>query len=443
MLQNISIHTNLIQSIPIEIILPIAQSKGFYIYDISDSYLLKVFKLNYKNYNLCIFENFKNYFDNDSKLNSIKNMLEDLFIKNLSLDKTSYSSQKNSFFNSIFLQDYFSINDDFKFNQSLKMFWKNILELIFKFEFKYIVSNIPAVLIPTQYIESDLNYYHKFLKKFQNRISSIAKLCEDFEIQFLLNLNPLEFIKNNIIYSPFNSFSEFIKYYNKLILEIDNLGLFLDISSFFITEFKKIVFKLIAAQDPNLDLEILGNLNSFEKYLLSNSDISQSIFEPIKNIENLKFIGFNDLKYLFKLQFGFSNAFNDLQIQELLSKLYINANDILLPSFGDLPLKTFFIYLRKLNNQQKLPKLYSLNAVFKPNGFSYDNIDWRNIDLKNLKINPILKESIEGYIKLKIDNLEFLPEDLFEPNLEDIRKLKVISFHEILKILKNYNSILI
>ncbi|MHA1338582.1 MAG: hypothetical protein ACTSO2_01200 [Promethearchaeota archaeon] len=461
--KNISIHSNLFHSIPAEIIFPIAQLKNFTRFDFNEDYILKLIHKFRKKYDLPLIDKFQPYFEKSNLFDSIKQLLKNFFIENFHNQEQLQQIYIYEIFNSFFLNNHFEINDEYQFEKMIdnNNFWNNIFEFLFTFEAPYLVLEIPPLDVPTELIPAELTYFHKFIDKLEYRLKEISKIGEDYGIYSLLYYNPSSLIENNVIYSPFDSFSDFKNFYNPLASQFEYFGLFLDISSFFIAEFEKIAFKLIAFQDPDLSNDTFDNLILFEKYLKDHLEIlcknSNSLLFPLKKLQNIKLIAFNDFDFLNKLKYAYlklkspknsnltANGTNSVidELKTTTLSLFKNSNNKLLPGFGSIPINSFFDCLKRLNIPSNIPNKFSLNPKLQIEGFSLENIDWRTIDLKKLNINSFLRQSIEYFIKEKMkQNKENEEQDPLTPNSYDLKNMRVLSFYEIFKILRKYRNIL-
>lgn len=479
------LHSDLFSQIPPNIFYPLIRYSNFSKFDLKEEYLLNLIKQHRKSFDLKNFSGFSDKNTTKNDLIRIVHLFNDILCLGLSEEERGSSSESNV--NSIFCNPHYYLDNDKNFEKELKIRWKNITELIYKLEGDYLVISIPSMEIPSKTIEQEPIYYKKFINKLINRILSISKVAERQDVLLLLNYNPLDSIKtfqSNFktyknkphfidemlsLNSPFNSFFDYRKFYDSIFQKTENIGMFLDISSYFILDYAKI---LEFIKDTPQLLEKQSSFESFDRLLLKNPKLGEKLFTNLKKIENLRGLGLNDIK-LIKLLIQ-SNIEN-LNFQDISKNKQKNDYNNAILSLrekkiigeGDLPIRSFLYYLKSINPSSRIPDFYSINPQLICNGFNFDVIDWRGIDIDKLKIPNFMNTAIKLFIhdkllvhqskfekkgiprwkktefvlesKAKEENFDTNP---LEPPKENISRMQVFSLKKINDSLKEFYNFL-
>lgn len=422
-------HSDLFKALPEQLIVPILRHTGFNIYDITEEYLNNIIIHRGKPYGIVNFTDISSFHNEEYDLSQIIKLIDDLFILRNGKDD---ERQLEPRFDSLFCSPKYFMTNEFGFEKYLDHHWSVLHYLLFKLECPYIIVDLPSLEIPTDLIESNLNYYHKFLSKLKSRIINLSKESRRNEVKLLLNMSINHFFSNdNVNHSIFRDFTEFRAFYDDIITEEDNLGLYIDVSSFFLFESNKICAKLIASQEPNIPLD---DIKKFDNYLFRNPKLSENIFESIGKIEGLNKIGLNDVQWLENFKLFYQSKLNLLKVKESgLQKSYqslVNTfNTKTLPGYGTLPIKSFLLFGRELNGSGNFPHNYSYHVPLNVENPDLNAIDWRNLDISKIDFDTQTKESVLTYIK---QNKTIEP-----PDINLIRNMKMFSPVEIFKSIKD------
>ncbi len=411
--RKICVHSDFFNKIPGNIIFPISLYSGFNVFDITEDFLVDIVKSHRKEYDLPLFESVSDISLINSDLSKIKSIFKDK-LNNYDTKNVPNKSEE-IIFNSLFIKPKYFLDDDFKFKKQLNQRWSKLFVLMYKMEFNNLVINIPSMDIPTEKIENQQKKYHqKFLKKLSDRISSLNYLLSKEEISLSINYDLFDTYKilrkrkNNEntpiidIYSPFQSYSYFRDYYDNIIETEENIGLFIDISSYITSnynEIKKSISHLIYEGFP------IEEIKFEDEFLLRNPKIALKFFNNLKKIEFLKGVGINDISFKPDLF-----IYNDSKVKDEKKLLFEQKNSLFIAlkqkkmmGFGNLPLKSILSSLKSLNFKTGLTDFYSLNIKNSINEFDFDCIDWRYIDIEKIGIPKIIKSDILRYLKERND----------------------------------------
>ncbi|MBD3351985.1 MAG: hypothetical protein GF364_10915, partial [Candidatus Lokiarchaeota archaeon] len=376
----INLHSNLFGKIPPEFFFPIAQYFSFSNYDLSTKYLKKIVYRNRKKYDLHHFTDFSSLRNQSDDYYNVINLIRELII---SEGETEQNPSHKGIFHNFFTQASYHLKEDSKFTSYREKHWKNICELLYQLEGSYVTINIPPIDVSIENLSKQDLYYQKFISKMANRIKNLANMAHDHSLRLLIDINPRFFFRtkekalikknadnnekntenhsNDVIkdrlvefYSPFFGFGDFRKFYDDIIEDSEVIGLFLDISNFFIIESPIMLKKLI---EMEVDTKYLDSGQDFTRFLYKNIDLSKELFKNLKKLEFVKGIGLNDIDWLSsitqvmniynRIKYKTTTNFATLKERHPFHTLYYNQvfkSNIYkkLPNYGNLPLKSFF-----------------------------------------------------------------------------------------------------
>ena len=227
----LNLHSNMFSQIPNDIALPIIQQIGFQNLDFREDHLVQIINKNHKEYDLNRIGNLSDLEHHNDDIGIAARILRDQVGQYFTGDDSEHRSR---FLYTLFVRPEYNMHDKTAFDSSLGEYWKSVGSLAYKLETEYFVIPIPKMKLPTKLIESDLNYYQKFLEKLKNRIIKIGEICANNCVTLLINFDPRylfdhdvgrDIIKNNEINapehaldycSPFRNFSDFRKFYDSL-----------------------------------------------------------------------------------------------------------------------------------------------------------------------------------------------------------------------------------
>lgn len=425
---NLSIHSNLFKPLPEQLIFPILRHCGFNQFDITEDYLNNLINYRGKRFGIVNFTDLSSYHTEPFNLSLITKLIDDLFILNKYVDNIlTYEANINS----LFCSPHYFMTNEFSFEKYLNNHWSTLQNLLFTINCPLCIIDLPFLEIPTDQIESNLTYYHKFLSKLKSKIIKLSKEARRNEVNLFLNMNISHYFHNDCQnHSIFRDFKEFRTFFEKIIEEHDNIGLYIDISSYFLFESNKISAKLIANQEIDLPLE---DIKTFDNFLVRNPKLAENIFEPLCKIEGLNKIGVSDVQWLDAFKLFYQSKVNILKEGEIgLQKAYQNLINRFrfktLPGYGTLPIKSFLLYIRQLNGSGKIPHDYSYDIPLNVEKADLNNIDWRNLDINKIEFDNQIKESIITYIR-QLKSID-------QPDLNLIKNMKIFSPIEIFKSIK-------
>ncbi|MHA1729086.1 MAG: hypothetical protein ACTSWY_10180 [Promethearchaeota archaeon] len=450
----LGLHSDLFDPIPENIFYPLSRFAGFSKFDFTEEYLSRIIKKHGKRYGLPNFGGFSDLNITGNDFGTAIEIFNDSFFSDFEGSETKFNSM--NLIHSVSIKpEYFLKNDQLFEKDQLNSHIQMLCKLMYKMESDFLMINIPPMDIPTKFIETTPVYYRKFLKKLSHRMFSISKIAANEDIKVLINFNPIITIKHekssntSQLYSPFRDFTDFREFYDSLIESNEDFGLFIDVSSFFITESKKIIEILIKMQNEDLLSEIHSD---FDRFLLRRPKISEKIFKSLKKVEFLQGLGLNDVKWIDIISLLYNKhltpeKFMEQNIEDFIMKLYLSLKQKLLMGKGDLPLNSFLYNIKSLNTTTGDLNYFSLNTPLQTSRFNFDTIDWRTIDINKLKIIDPLRESIKQHLKDKMRifnkrrklNKNFDDtEDPITPDQENLNNMKIFSLKEITESIKRY-----
>jgi hypothetical protein len=424
--KRIAIHSNSFHKIPNDISFPIMNYSGFHQFDFSESHLIQFFQQYSKEYGLSSFNEFVESNINHDDISTLARILNKFASNSLLQDNASIRSPLNS----LFADTKYVFLNDIDFTRSLDTHWSLLLSFLYKMESKYLVIGVPKVQSSPNLSDAPFPYQEKYIKKIETRFKTIAKLAAKNEIRVLIDYDPLPFYVSSIkekskVQTPFSTFGKFRSFYDDLIADEENLGLYLDVSEYFLLKSSEIIQYL--AQIISTDEKIKSlSAPQLDEFLLKSGHSTDTLFNDIHNIERLYIIGLNDCDLLQRwLKILSDVPINQKQIsiqsiEKNLPRIHEKIINILKDEsflnpflkryfgLGDLPLRTFFTQLRSHHSQMTSNQCYSMNQTLQIDEFNLDSIDWRSLDLTKISFNQENLPRIQQYIKNKlgVNNLQ-------------------------------------